>query len=125
MDISKLVVKSPYKISYDDRLISNFEFSNFKLVLRRALCGDPNPKTGEYLYYRILKNPDLNEKCLQFILFYNFQKFPPHKHDYHSFLIYLDEKKNKYPELYSAEKLFHIGSLLNVLQLTCLHEHNF
>ncbi|NHI94592.1 MAG: hypothetical protein EAX96_19025 [Candidatus Lokiarchaeota archaeon] len=94
MDLEELVVKKPYKVSYDKSILSNFEFPNFKLVLRRALCGNPNPKTGEYLFYRIIENPIVHEKCLQFILFYNFQKFPPHKHDYHSFLIYLDNKNN-------------------------------
>ena len=124
MDLAKLVVKHPYIISYDKSLLSNFKFPNFKLVLRRALCGNPNPKTGEYLYYRILENPDLKERCLQFILFYNFQKFPPHKHDYHSFLIYLDEQNHVkyliYDEGHHRSKLIYPKKDKNVLLLSVM-----
>ncbi|MHA1783969.1 MAG: hypothetical protein ACTSVY_10545 [Candidatus Helarchaeota archaeon] len=93
MKFERYTVKKQYKVSYDESILSNFKFSNLKLILRKALCGDPNPSTGEFLYFRTLINPDLDEKCIQLILFYNFQKFPPHKHDYHSFLLFLDDNE--------------------------------
>lgn len=92
MNVEKYVAQEPYRISYDREMISNFKFPNFTLILRRALCGNPNPQKGGWLFYRSLFNPKLNETCLQFVLFYRFQKVPPHWHDYHSFLLYLDEK---------------------------------
>ncbi|MFX0138489.1 MAG: hypothetical protein ACFFDN_32905, partial [Candidatus Hodarchaeota archaeon] len=42
--------------------------------------------------FRILENN--GEKCIQFIIFYQWQYFPPHKHDYHPFFIFLDENSN-------------------------------
>ena len=124
MVLEDLVKNHAYKISYDESNLSDFDFPNFKLILRRALCGDPNPKTGEYLYYRILENPSLKEKCLQFILFYNFQKFPPHKHDYHSFLIYLDLNNNVkyliYDKGHHKSKVIYPKKKKNVLLLTVM-----
>ncbi|MHA1143356.1 MAG: hypothetical protein ACTSRW_01330 [Candidatus Helarchaeota archaeon] len=92
MTRSYSVAKQDYEISHDRKAISDLNFPNFKLYLRRALCGNPNPNSGEFLFFRILKNPHLGETCIQFLLFYNFQKFPPHKHDYHAFFVFLDEK---------------------------------
>ena len=130
MNFQDYVVKPGYKISYDKSVFSEFTFPNLKLILRRALCGDPNPKTGEFLYYRILENPKLNEKCIQLMLFYNFQKVPPHKHDYHSFLIFLDDKNNVksliYDKGHHRSKVIYPKKGKNVLIITVfMWDHHF
>ena len=130
MNLDEIVKKPEYNISYDKVLLSDFTFPNLKLILRRALCGDPNPKTGEFFYYRILENPKLKEKCIQLMLFYNFQKFPPHKHDYHCFLLFLDEKNNVksliYDEGHHRSKIIYPKKDKNVLIITVfMWDHHF
>ena len=97
MNLDKIVIKSNYNIRYDLNKFCKITsrgllFPNFKLILRRVACGDPNPKKKEYTYFRIIENND--EKCIQFIIFYQWQYFPPHKHDYHPFFIYLDKNSD-------------------------------
>ena len=96
MNLDKIVAKPNYNICYDLSKFckitsSGLLFPNFKLILRRVACGNPNPKKNEFAYFRILENFN-KQKCIQFIIFYQWQYFPPHKHDYHPFFIYLNEK---------------------------------
>lgn len=97
MNLDTIVKKTDYKIRYDLNKFCKITskgllFSNFKLILRRIACGNPNPKKNEYAYFRILENDE--NKCIQFIIFYQWQYYPPHKHDYHPFFIYVDENLN-------------------------------
>jgi len=130
MNLDEIVKKPGYKISYDKAFFSEFNFPNLKLILRRALCGDPNPKTGEFLYYRILENTKKNEKCIQLMLFYNFQKLPPHKHDYHSFLLFLDEENNVksliYDKGHHRSRVIYSKKEKNILIITVfMWDHRF
>ncbi|MHA1379257.1 MAG: hypothetical protein ACTSRG_12815 [Candidatus Helarchaeota archaeon] len=96
MNLDKIVAKNNYVIRYD---LTNFckitsaglLFPNFKLILRRVACSNPNPRKKEFVFFRILENLT-NEKCIQFIIFYQWQYLPPHKHDYHPFFIFLNNK---------------------------------
>ncbi len=121
MNLNKIVTKIDYKIRYDLDIFCKItsrglSFPNFKLIFRRIACGNPNPKKKEFAYFRILENN--GKKCIQFIIFYQWQYFPPHKHDYHPFNIYLDENSDVTHIIYdkghhSSQTLYPSNEALN------------
>ena len=60
-------------------------------VFFRFLAGNPDYQKKEGIYYRLVYSPELEEICLQAVLYYRRQLFPYHINDYHPFYAYFDK----------------------------------
>lgn len=75
------ILPQGYQVQFDD----TFAAAHLPQVAEYADAKDPAEL--ESIYYRIVKN--LNESCIEYILYWNFQLFPTHSYDYEPIYIYL------------------------------------